>query len=297
MTPLRQAGIGTASVRMGIALYLTGVFFFALNDALGKWLVADYTVGQLLVLRSVGAAIVLVPLIWHLKVDLFDFSQWQLQVLRILCMAGDTLCFYYSTRTMPLADVMTFYMAGPLIITALSVPLLGEKVELFRWGAVIAGFVGVLIALQPSAALFSSSSPIALLGAINFGLAVTVTRRLRRTHWLPLVVWQFAGAAVIGGATLPFAWTTPDWFDLSLMFLVGIVAMLCFVCITRALAMAPAAVLAPFQYSAMVWATLMGWLVWRDVPTLPIIVGNCIIIGSGLFVYYRDRSSKPVPAE
>ena len=81
------------------------------------------------------------------------------------------------------------------------------------------------------------------------------------------------------------------------MFLVGIVAMLCFVCITRALAMAPAAVLAPFQYSAMVWATLMGWLVWRDVPTLPIIVGNCIIIGSGLFVYYRDRSSKPVPAE
>jgi S-adenosylmethionine uptake transporter len=297
MTSSRQAGIGTASVGMGIALFLTGVFFFALNDALGKWLVADYSVGQLMLLRSVGAAVVLIPMIWHLKVDLFDFSQWQLQIVRILCMAGDTFCFYYSTRSMPLADVMTFYMAAPLIITALSVPLLGERVEPFRWAAVIAGFVGVLIALQPSAAVFSSSSPIALFGAVMFGLAVTVTRRLRRTHWLPLVVWQFAGAAVIGGATLPFAWTTPGWFDTGLMFLVGVVAMACFICITRALTMAPAATLAPFHYSAMIWATLMGWLVWRDVPTLPIILGNVIIIASGLFVLYMDRSTRPVPAE
>ncbi|CAM5764424.1 DMT transporter permease [Labrys miyagiensis] len=297
MTSPRQAGIGIVSVRMGIALYLTGVFFFALNDALGKWLVADYSVGQLMLLRSVGAAVVLLPLAWHLKVDLFDFSQWRLQIVRILCMAGDTFAFYYATRTMPLADVMTFYMAAPLIITALSVPLLGERVEPFRWAAVLAGFIGVLIALQPSAALFSSASPIALFGAVMFGLAVTVTRRLRRTHWLPLVVWQFAGAAVIGGATLPFAWTTPDWFDTGLMFLVGIVAMLCFICITRALSMAPAATLAPFQYSAMVWATLMGWLVWRDIPTLPIVVGNVIIIGSGLFVFYMDRAARPVPAE
>lgn len=297
MTSHRQAGIGAASVGMGIALYLAGVFFFALNDALGKWLVTDYTVGQLLLLRSIGAAIVLVPLAWQLKVDLFDFGQWRLQLLRILCMAGDTYCFYFATRSMPLADVMTFYMAAPLIITALSVPLLGEKVEPFRWGAVVAGFVGVLVALQPSAELFSSSSPIALIGAVMFGLAVTVTRRLRRTHWLPLVIWQFAGAGVIGAATVPFAWVTPTGFDLALLFLVGIVAMVCFICITRALAMAPAALLAPFQYSAMVWATLMGWIVWRDVPTLPIVLGNCIIIGSGLFVFYRDRASVAAPAE
>ncbi|MGN8113529.1 DMT family transporter [Labrys sp. 22185] len=297
MTTLRRAGIGTTSVGMGIVLYLIGVFLFALNDALGKWLVADYSVGQLLLLRSVGAAIILVPMVWHLKVDLFDFGQWRLQVVRILCMAGDTFCFYFATRSMPLADVMTFYMAAPLIITALSVPLLGERVEPFRWGAVIVGFIGVLVALQPSAELFSSASPIALVGAIMFGLAVTVTRRLRRTHWLPLVVWQFAGAGVIGAATIPFAWATPGWFDLVLMFLVGIVAMVCFVCITRALAMAPAAMLAPFQYSAMVWATLMGWIVWRDVPTLPILIGNCIIIGSGLFVFYRDRATVSAPAE
>ena len=117
---------------LGIALYLIAIFFFALNDALGKWLVADYGVGQLLMLRSVGSVFVLGPMIWRIGASLTDASHLGLQTLRILCMALDTFCFYYATRTMPLADVMTFYMASPLIITALSVPLLGEKVESFR---------------------------------------------------------------------------------------------------------------------------------------------------------------------
>ena len=181
---------------LGIALYLIAIFFFALNDALGKWLVVDYGVGQLLMLRSVGSAFVLGPMIWRIGANLGDASHLGLQILRILCMAIDTFCFYYATRTMPLADVMTFYMASPLIITALSVPLLGEKVELFRWVAVAVGFVGVVIALQPSRAMLSSASPLAFLGATMFALSQTVTRKLRGVHWLHLVVWQFAGAGV-----------------------------------------------------------------------------------------------------
>ena len=279
---------------LGVALYLVGVFLFALNDALGKWLVADYGVGQLMMLRNIGAGFVLVPMIWRWRVNLFDFAQPWLQALRIVCMAADTFCFYYATRTMPLADVMTFYMAAPLVITALSAPLLGEKVEPFRWIAVFIGFVGVLIALRPSAAVFSSSSPIALFGCTMYALGQTVTRRLRSTHWLPLVTWQFAGAGLIGAATIPWAWTNPNAFDLGLMFLVGIVAMLCFICLTRALAMTPTAVLAPFQYTALLWAAIMGWIVWRDAPTAPIVLGNCIIVGSGLFVAARGRMTGDV---
>ena len=221
--------------------------------------------------------------------SLADASHLWLQILRILCMALDTFCFYYATRTMPLADVMTFYMATPLFLTALSVPLLGEKVESFRWVAVAVGFVGVVIALQPSRAMLSSASPLALLGAAMFALSQTVTRKLRGVHWLHLVVWQFVGAGVIGAATLPWFWVTPTWLDLGLLFLLGIVAMLCFVCLTRALAMTPTAVLAPFQYTMLLWATIMGWIVWRDAPSPPILIGSAIIIGSGLFVIYRDR--------
>jgi S-adenosylmethionine uptake transporter len=211
-------------------------------------------------------------------------------------MALDTFCFYYATRTMPLADVMTFYMAAPLIITALSAPLLGESVALFRWLAVGGGFVGVLIALQPSAALLSSTSPVALIGAVMFALGQTVTRRLRGTHWLQLVVWQFAGAGLIGAATLPWVWIAPGSLDLALLFLLGIVAMGCFICLTRALAMAPASTLAPFQYSSMLWATILGWLIWRDAPTPPILLGNAIIIGGGLFVLYQERRPVVAPA-
>ncbi len=280
---------GTAG--LGVVLYLVGVGLFSINDALGKWLVADYSVGQLMMLRSIGAAAVLAPIIVALRVNLIDARQASLQVLRIVCSAVDTFSFYYATRFMPLADVMTFYMATPLIVTALSAPLLGEKVERFRWIAVMIGFVGVVIALKPSPQMFSWAAPIALFGATMFALSQTITRQLRRTHWMPLVLWQFVGSGVIGAATVPWAWTTPSPFDVGLMFLVGVVSMTCFIFITRALALARVAVLAPLQYSAILWAAIMGWLVWRDAPALPIIVGNAIIIGSGLFVATRGRGA------
>ena len=234
------------------------MFLFALNDALGKWLVADYGVGQLMMLRSIGAAIVLAPMVFALRPALIGVASPPLQVLRVLCMAGDTFAFYLATRFMPLADVMTFYMASPLIVTALSAPLLGEKVERFRWIAVVIGFVGVVIALRPSSQMFSWASPLALFGATMFALGQTLTRKLRGAHWLQLTVWQFAGGGLIGAATIPWAWTTPSAFDLGLMALVGVVSMLCFILITRALALARAAVLAPLQYSAILWASADG---------------------------------------
>jgi drug/metabolite transporter (DMT)-like permease len=284
----RRSTPGTAGV--GVVLYLAGVFLFALNDALGKWLVADYGVGQLMMLRSIGAGLVLAPIFWRLRVNLFDMRQAPLQVLRVLCMAADMFAFFYSTRFMPLADVMTFYMASPLIVTALSAPLLGEKVERFRWIAVAVGFAGVVVALRPSPQMISLTSPLPLFGATMFALSQVLTRKLRGAHWLQLTVWQFDGAGLIGAATVPFAWAQPSAFDLALMFLTGIVSMLCFICITRALALARAAVLAPLQYSAILWATIMGWLVWRDVPTLPIILGNAIIIAGGLFLLARAKT-------
>jgi drug/metabolite transporter (DMT)-like permease len=235
---------GTAG--LGVGLYLLGVGLFAINDALGKWLVKDYGVGQLMMLRSIGAVIVLGPMIPSLRVNVIDPRQARLQALRILVAAIDTFSFYYATRFMPLADVMTFYMATPLIVTALSAPLLGEKVERFRWIAVLVGFVGVVIALRPSPQMVSWIAPLALFGAVMFALSQTITRELRGVHWLPLVLWQFVGSGLIGAATVPFAWTTPTAFDLGLMALVGVVSMFCFIFIIRALALARAAAAAIF---------------------------------------------------
>jgi S-adenosylmethionine uptake transporter len=280
------------AVGLGVGFYVTGVFLFALNDAIGKWLVADYGVGQLMMVRSIGAAFVLGPMALSVRAPLLRVSRPPLHLLRVVCMAGDTFAFYWATRYMPLADVMTFYMASPLIVTALSAPLLGEKVERFRWIAVGVGFVGVTIALRPSPQMFSWVSPLALFGATMFALGQTLTRKLRDTHWLQLTVWQFAGGGLIGAAAVPFAWTPPGLFDLGLMALVGIVSMFCFVLITRALGLVRAAVLAPLQYSAILWAALMGFVVWGDRPGLPIIIGNAVIIGGGLYLLWKSPGAE-----
>jgi S-adenosylmethionine uptake transporter len=283
-------GIFPAAARgRGVVFYLIAIFLFALNDAMGKWLVASYTVGQLLALRAIGAAFLLGPMVLRWRIDLTDRRHLTLQILRILLMAADTYCFFYATRTMPLADVMTFYMASPIIITALSALALREEVEPIRWAAVCLGFVGVVVALRPSAEIFATSSPLALLGAVMYGLGQTITRALRGVHWLHLIVWQFGGAGLIGAATLPFAFVTPSPVDLALLFLLGVVAMICFVFMTKALALTPASVLAPFQYTAILWATVLGWLIWRDAPGPAILFGNALIVASGLIVLRAER--------
>jgi S-adenosylmethionine uptake transporter len=281
--------LDAASRQRGVILFLLAVFFFALNDALGKWLVADYAVGQLLVLRAVGAAFVLAPMAWRLDATLTDRRRLDLQIARVLAMAVDTYCFYYATRTMPLADVMTFYMAAPVIVTALSAIFLREEVEPLRWGAVVLGFLGVVVALRPTPDIFSTASPVALLGATLYAVGQTITRSLRGVHWLQLVVWQFGGAGLIGAATLPFAFRAPGPFDLALTFLLGAVAMGCFVCMTRALALAPASVLAPLQYTAILWASALGWLVWGDGLSGNVIAGNALIVASGVVVLRAER--------
>lgn len=283
----------TPSHTRGILLYLAGVALFAANDALGKWLVADYTVAEVMLIRSLGAGVLVLVLGRALGVSLrIPAGQSWLHALRILLLVGDSYCFYYATKALPLADVMTFYMSAPLIITAASAVLLKERVGVKRWGAIVVGFIGVIVALQPTGAAFSPSALIALLGASCFALAMVITRRLSDCHWLTLVAWQFIGGGILGAILSPIGWVTPGALDLGLMALVGLVACGCFMLITKALSLAPASLLAPFQYSAIFWATIFGWIVFADTPTPPIILGNAIIIASGLFVLYRERVLK-----
>jgi S-adenosylmethionine uptake transporter len=122
-----------------------------------------------------------------------------------------------------------------------------------------------------------------------FAISLVITRKQRDTHPLTLVASQFIGSGLIAACFAPLAWVTPGLGDLSLLLLLGVGAATCFLMITRALALAPASLLAPFQYSAILWAAMFGWIIWHDVMTPRIILGNAILIGSGLFVFYRER--------
>ena len=287
---------GPTGASAGMALFSLGIFFFALNDALAKWLVTDYSAGQLLLVRTLGAIAVLVPVLWRYKGDIRIKDQHGLHLARILCMAADTYSFYFATKFLPLADVMTFYLAAPILITALSGIFLGERVGWFRWTAVGVGFVGVIIALKPTGAAFSLAASIALFGSTMFATAVTITRRLRDTHWTVLVTWQFVGGGLIGAAASAFAWTAPSPGDFGLMVLVGTVAIGCFICITKALSLAPASLLAPFHYMSIVWAVILGWAIFGDIPGPNVLLGSLVIVGSGLAVLYRERYQGPAVA-
>ena len=274
----------------GIVLMLTGDFLFALNDAMGKWLVASFSVGQVVLIRSVGAFIVLGPMIANQgAAKLFRLERPILQLLRVVATTADTGLFYAAVVYLPLADVMSFYMAGPIYVAALSHFLLGEKVGWRRWAAILVGFCGVLIILKPSSAAFSQSSLFALVGSIAFAFAIILSRRLRGTSDTTLVTWQTIGTLLVGAVMTIGAWKTPSALDFGAMLLLGIVSCSAHLMITRALKLAPASTLAPLHYSLLLWAVIFGLAFFGDVPGPRILIGSAIVVLAGLFIFHRQK--------
>ena len=287
----------TASARghatlAGIGLMLTGISLFALNDALGKWLVATYPVAELLMIRSAAALILLAPFIWRAGIAPFASApRPRLQLARVALSSVEVAMFFLAVAYLPLADVMTFYLAGPIYVTALSAILLREHVGWRRWAAVLVGFGGVLIALRPSAESLTLPALIALGGSFFFSLLMVVTRSLRNTSTIVLTSAQVAGTLVFGAIVAPFAWVAPSLRDLALLALFGVVSIVALACINRALKLAPASVVAPFQYTMIVWGIALGYLVFGDAPDVATLVGATIIIGAGLFIFWREQRS------
>jgi drug/metabolite transporter (DMT)-like permease len=284
---------------LGLALMLLGVLLFSLNDTMGKILVADYSVGQVLLLRSATALVVLIPALvrigWR---PILQPAQPRLNAFRVLLTTVEVFLFYLAVKALPLADVMTYWLAAPIYVAALSPLLLGEQVGWRRWTAIVVGFCGVLIALEPSAATLTPSALICIVGSLLFGLILLTGRMLRGTPDTVLVFWHLAGSAVAGAITAPFGWVQPSAFHFVLLGVLGVVAMLAHFCVNRALKLADAAVTAPAQYTLLVWAILFGWMVFGDVPRPAVLIGAAIIVASGLYIALREhqlgKASTPI---
>ena len=292
-----------SALAAGIALMLVGCFMFSLNDTAGKWLVATYSVGQLLLIRSIAALAVLVPFIRREGWAAFtEAPRPRLQILRVALSSLEVALFYWAVVYLPLADVTTFYLAGPIFVTALSPFLLNETIGWKRCAAVIAGFVGVLVAMRPSTASFGLPALIALSGSILFALLMIVTRTLRGTSDTALVTTQMIGSLILGAILAPFGWVTPSARDFVLLLLLGVVAMLAHVCVNRSLKLAPASLVVPYQYTLILWAMVLGYLVFGDVPETLLVLGAAIIVAAGVFIFWRERltagdgSTFPPPA-
>ena len=197
--------------------------------------------------------------------------------------------FFWAVGYMPLADATTFYLAGPIYVTALSVLMLREHVGWRRWTAVLVGFIGVVIALRPSSASFTLPALIALSGSIMYALLMITTRILRESDDTMLMATQFLGVLVFGVATIPFGWIMPSAGDFSLMFGLGIASCAALFFVVRSLKLAAASVVVPYQYTLIIWSVLFGWVIFGDVPDAYTIAGAAIIVAAGLYIFWREQ--------
>ncbi len=286
--------IADDDIRTAIGCFLLAIFLFAGMDTLIKYLSAVYPVAQLMFVRS-AVALVLVGGIsvartgWSGLRTRRPFAHVGRSFAGLMSMA----CFFYAFKHLPLAEVYVLSFAGPLFITALSMPLLKEPVGWRRWAAVLVGFGGVLVMARPEAGAPILPVLVGVTAAFFYALAMIAVRGLARTESnAAIVVYLLLTTTVVSGIAAIPDWVSPSLFDMGLMLLVGTLGGAAQVLMTQAFRLGRAAVVAPFEYTGMIWATLLGFLVFGDVPTPAVLVGAGIIIASGLYILHRETMKR-----
>lgn len=284
----RDDAEGTRS-GIGIMLFVTGVF--SVMDAITKHVTTLYPAPQILWIRyMVFATYGLAVVIRRRGRRALHANAPVLQISRGLLLAVEILMFIVAFRHLPLADIQAIAGAGPLITTALSVPILGEKVGIRRWSAVGVGLVGLLIIIRPGLAHFEPMLLLPLFGIMLYALYQVLTRVAAR-HDRPDTTVLYTGLVGLAAMSLvgPFFWVQPDLTGLALMLLIGVIGLTGHALLIKALALAPASVLQPLSYISIVWATILGYVFYDDLPDMPTVIGALIIVASGLYTFHRER--------
>lgn len=276
----------------GILLMMLAGFLFVVMDTTAKYLSGGYAVAQIVWARYIFHLLTLPVLIgggsW---LAVLRTRRPGLQVLRSLLLLGSTFFFFLAVKYIPLATATAIGFVGPLLVTALSVPLLKEKVGVRRWAAVIIGFGAVLVIIRPGAEVLHWAVSLPLLVAACFALYQITTRILSATDGsLTTLFYSATAGAVAMTLVLPFQeWRWPDAVGWGLMAFLGLIGSLGHFVMIRAFALAPASSLAPFSYLNLVWATILGFLLFGDLPDRWTVIGALMLAASGLYVLYRER--------
>lgn len=282
--------VRASTLALGVAIAFLGYFTFALNDALAKSLVVSFGVAQVVAIRSVSGFILLTPMLIRSRVRLFsDVQRPGLQLLRALLATLDTGLFYAACVYLPLADVFTFYMAGPIYTTLASHVILKEKAGGKQWIAIIAGFIGVVIALRPSSEAISLAALFAISGSISYSLAMVLNKKLAGTSDAALVSYQSIAGILGAGALSLLDWRPLTLEGLGAMLLLGLIGTAAHLMLTRAVKLAPVFVLAPLQYTLLLWGIILGIMFFGDFPSLSTILGAVIIVAAGLMIFWKSR--------
>ncbi len=216
-----------------------------------------------------------------------------LQALRAALLVGSLSLLFIGLRYLELADATVISFAAPLFMTALSWPVLRERVGPHRWAAVLVGWAGVVIVMRPGLGVMHWAAALPLIGSMFFAGFQLVTRIITaREDHLATLFYTSAGGALLLTLALPFVWQTPDWPTWGWMALSGAIGAAAHFAMINAFAVTEAALLGPFNYSRLLWALLLGWFAFGDLPDGPTLAGGGLIVASGLYVLWRERVNR-----
>jgi drug/metabolite transporter (DMT)-like permease len=267
------ASDATPSHGVAVATMCAGVLLLAVNDALAKWLVEGYAPVQIILVRSLVVLPVVVTLVlWTDGREGLRSARPGVHAWRGLLAVAATVAFILSLRALPLAEATSLLFAAPLFVAALSAPLLREKVDGPQWATVAAGFAGVLVVVRPGAQAFQPASLLALAAAGLYALVLISARWIdRRDGARTVMLYLTWASALLSGFAVFTTWPEPRVTDAALFLGMAVAGTLGVTLITQAFRIAPAAAVAPFEYTALVWASLLGWLVWSEAPDAQLI--------------------------
>jgi len=296
-----ELDLGGNNLFKAIGLKLASTLLFAIMSVFVRLMGEVTSVGQIVFFRGLFA-IVPVLLIYayrgQIGAAIYTRSPFG-QLFRGLISAVGMFANFGALVRIPFAEVTAIGFASPLMIVALAAILLKERVRIFRWSAVAVGFVGVIVMLIPNldfhlyaaaTAATAIGSLLAVLSAFTNSAAVIQTRHLVRSETTPSIVFYFSLICAIAGAvTLPFDWHTPTFSQFVMLAAIGLMGGYSHILLTESYRFAPASVVAPFDYTSMIWAVLFGYWVFDEVPGLLVFIGAAIVVAAGLFVIWRER--------
>jgi len=281
----------TSDFRRGLIFIMAAVFWFSLLDTTIKWLTQSYAITQIVWFRYTVSFFLGLAYAWpSLGLRVFRSGRPWLQVSRGALLLCCTITAVIALRYLPLVDVMAVIFTSPLMTCALSVPLLGEKVGWRRWSAIAVGFGGVLIILRPGFAEIHWAV-LAALGSAFFGALYNIITRKVAAHDAPKVSLLYVNmvGALLATPGLAFDWQAPVGWDWALFLLIGLLGGIGHLCLIHAFTHGPASTLAPFSYTQILWTTVLGYVVFAEVPSLWTFAGAAVLIASGLYLLHRER--------
>ena len=230
------------------------------------------------------------------RFDLITCKRPILQIARPGFLAGSIACLFVSLTYLPIAEATAIGFTAPLFIIALSVPILGEQVGWHRWMAVIVGLAGVLIIVRPGGSVWHWSAVMALTGAVSFATFQIVTRLLAgQDRQQTTLIYTSIGGIAWTSLLVPFYWTTPTTTHMLMFLAIGAMGAGAHFFMLQAFAHTEASLLAPFNYSKLIWVTILGYLVFSDLPGVNTLIGSAIIAAAGLYVLYRENRATKAP--